>query len=104
MSKKNEYSTNLIALSDQGLNPEIEINPTSEPVAAVADVDDEVFDFTNGPEILSSRHYDAFYKLRRYAMIRNDASLLPDGRVMKLSEIEKMIGRELNENLRGKCC
>lgn len=77
---------------------------TSEPEVKMPEIEDEVFDFSRGPEVLNSRHYDAYYRLRRYAMLRNDASLFPDGKVMTLSQIEGMIGREFNENLRGKCC
>jgi hypothetical protein len=77
---------------------------TSEPKVKIPEIEDEVFDFTRGPEVLDSRHYDAYYRLRRYAMLRNDPSLFPDGKVMTLSQIEGMIGREFNENLRGKCC
>lgn len=64
----------------------------------------EVFDFTNGVEVMDARTRSAYYAIRRVALQRGDASLLPEGKLISLVEVETVIGRELGETERPRPC
>lgn len=55
----------------------------------------DVFDFTIGPEVMEPIVLAAYYRVRRAAMQRNDASLLPEGKKLTRRQIEEIIGGEL---------
>jgi hypothetical protein len=57
----------------------------------------DVFDFTLDPEVMEPSLLAAYYRVRRAAMQRNDASLMPEGKKMTRAEIEELIGSELGQ-------
>jgi len=70
---------------------------TPEKSVKAAPASGEVFDFTLDPEVMEPAVLAAYYRVRRAAMQRNDASLMPEGRKMTRTEIEEMIGGELGQ-------
>lgn len=66
--------------------------------------DGRLFDFTVGPESMDAQTREAFYRLRFVALNRDDPSLLPEGRVMTLAEVESALGVELSEPIAPKPC
>lgn len=70
---------------------------TPEKSVKAAPASGEVFDFTLDPEVMEPSVLAAYYRVRRAAMQRNDASLMPEGRKMTRTEIEEMIGGELGQ-------
>lgn len=66
--------------------------------------DGALFDFTVGPEAMDAQTREAYFRLRFVALNRDDASLLPEGRVMTLAEVESALGVELNEPIAPKPC
>lgn len=55
----------------------------------------DVFDFTIEPEVMEPKVLAAYYRVRRAAMQRNDAALMPEGKKLTRKEIETIIGGEL---------
>ncbi|NBW19593.1 MAG: hypothetical protein EBR82_67630 [Caulobacteraceae bacterium] len=66
-----------------------------EPKATASAGGGDVFDFTVGPEVMDPVVLAAYYRVRRAAMQRNDASLMPEGKKLTRKEIEEIIGGEL---------
>lgn len=66
-----------------------------EPKATASASGGDVFDFTVGPEVMEPVVLAAYYRVRRAAMQRNDASLMPEGKKLTRNEIEEIIGGEL---------
>lgn len=66
--------------------------------------DGALFDFTVGPEAMDTQTREAYYRLRYVALNRSDETLLPEGRVMTLAEVETALGVELGEPLTPKPC
>lgn len=57
----------------------------------------DIFDFTVGVEVMDGPTKSAYYRVRRSALIRGDATLLPEGKKMSRREIEEIIGGELGK-------
>lgn len=70
---------------------------TPEKSVKTVTASDEVFDFTLDPEVMEPSLLAAYYRVRRAAMQRNDASLMPEGKKMTRAEIEELIGGELGQ-------
>ncbi len=66
--------------------------------------DGPFFDFTVSEEVMDAQTREAYYRLRFVALNRSDNSLLPEGRVMTLAEVESALGVELGEPLQPKPC
>jgi len=99
MSKKNIYTE---PVSDDGLvEPEVLAEPE---IIVQSGPGDDVFDFTSGPELLSTEAYNAYYRLAHVALSRGDASLLPNGKVMTRNQIEAILGGEIGASQQGRCC
>jgi len=77
------------------------INPKSDDSPIV---DDQLFDFSIPPEVMSPSVLAAYYQVRRAAMQRGDASLMPEGKKMSLIEIEELIGGELSQSQGPRPC
>lgn len=57
----------------------------------------ESFDFRLDESVMPPRTKLAYYRLRRVAMTRGDQSVLPEGKVLTLDEVESMLGFELGD-------
>lgn len=55
----------------------------------------DTFDFTVGVEVMDGPTKAAYYRVRRAALVRGDAALLPEGKKLTRREIEEIIGGEL---------
>jgi hypothetical protein len=72
--------------------PSAPVSSTSEPITT-----GDIFDFTVGVEVMDGPTKSAYYRVRRSALIRGDATLLPEGKKMSRREIEEIIGGELGK-------
>lgn len=99
MSKKNSYTE---PITEEGLmEPDVFVEPE---MIVQSGPGDDVFDFTAGPELLNPEAYNAYYRLAHIALTRNDASLMPNGKVMTRNQIEAILGGEIGASQQGKCC
>lgn len=78
------------------------VEPTATPSATVSSTSEpittgDIFDFTVGVEVMDGPTKSAYYRVRRSALIRGDAALLPEGKKMSRREIEEIIGGELGK-------
>lgn len=79
------------------------------PPVKPIDEDGKIFDFTLSTEAMGPKTKVAYYLLRRKAKLANrgkgDPELLPDGKKMKLAEIEAALGSTLEAAIvAAKCC
>lgn len=83
---------------DQG-----KVDSTIEPLESVSAtvtasaINSDLFDFTLGVEVMDDRTKAAYYRVRRAALIRGDAALLPEGKKLTRDQIEEIIGGELGQ-------
>jgi hypothetical protein len=60
---------------------------TEEPTVEVTPGAKPDFDFTIEVEVMDSLTREAYYRVQRIAILRGDASLLPDGKTMSREEV-----------------
>jgi len=77
---------------------------TEEPTVEVTPPADVVFDFTVGVEVMPAETREAYYRISHVALTRNDASLLPDGKVMTQEQVEAIIGTEIGDMRVARAC
>lgn len=84
------------------IKTDVTVEPAATPSASIASTSEtittgDIFDFTVGVEVMDGPTKSAYYRVRRSALIRGDATLLPEGKKMSRREIEEIIGGELGK-------
>lgn len=71
------------------------VTATAATAKSATIITGDTFDFTVGVEVMDGPTKAAYYRVRRAALVRGDAALLPEGKKLSRREIEEIIGGEL---------
>ena len=73
-------------------------------ISAEATPNEYVFDFTLDERVMEPHVREAYYRIYHIALIRGDNALVPDGKVMTLPEVERIIGELGDLKVARTCC